>query len=227
MNELWLNLLPLVLAMAITPGRLIALILLLHSKKAVANSLAFTGGMASNMLIEGFAFALIFNLTGAFAVEGSDGPPAIVAILYVVIGVLMLSMAAKQIFHKEDEDTAPPDWLTKIDTFTPGQSYKLGLTWLFISPKQWVFTLTAVALIFAARLDPLVSLLNYLLFILLVMALFFLIILIYIVLGERAQGFLERLFSWLKQYMQTIVLIVFVGFGLYFLVKGILALAGW
>jgi threonine/homoserine/homoserine lactone efflux protein len=226
MNELWFNLLPLVLAMAITPGRLIALILLLHSKRAVANSVAFVGGMASNMLIEGFAFALIFNLTGAFAAEGSDGPPAIVAILFVVIGVLMLSMAAKQIFQKEDEDKAPPDWLAEIDTFTPGKSYKLGLTWLFISPKQWVFTLTAVAVIFAAGMDPLASLFNYLLFILLVLTLFFLLILTYIVLGERAQDFLERLFKWLKQHMQTIVLIVFIGFGLYFLAKGILALAG-
>ena len=224
MSELWINLLPLVLAMAITPGRLIAQILLLSSKKAVANSLAFVGGMASNMLIEGLVFASIFNLTGTFAVEGSDGPAAIIAILFVVIGVLMLSMAAKQIFQKEDEDKAPPDWLAKIESFTPGQAFKLGLTWLFISPKQWVFTLTAVAIIFAAGLDPLTSLANYLLFILFVLSLFLLLIVIYVVMGERSQAFMERLLKWLKQHMQTIVLVVLIGFGLYFLIKGISAL---
>lgn len=221
MSELWISLLPLILAMAVTPGRLIAQILLLSSKKAVANSLAFVGGMGSNMLIEGAAFALIFNWTGVFAVEGGDGPAAIVAILYVVIGVLMLAVAAKQLFQKEDEDKAPPDWLAKIESFTPGQSFKLGLTWLFISPKQWVFTLTAVAVIFAAGLDPLASLANYLLFILFVLSLFFLLILIYVVLGDRSQAFLQRLLKWLKQHMQTIVLIILVGFGLYFLFKGI------
>ena len=65
--------------MAITPGRLIAQILLLSSKKAIANSLAFVGGMASNMLVEGLIFAFIFNWTGAFAADG-DGPAAIIAI---------------------------------------------------------------------------------------------------------------------------------------------------
>ena len=150
-----------------------------------------------------------------------DGPAAIIAILFVVIGVLMLAMAAKQLFQKEDEDKAPPDWLAKIESFTPGQAYKLGLTWLFISPKQWVFTLTAVAVIFAASLNPLTSLVNYLLFILFVLSLFLLLILVYVLLGERSQVFLERLLKWLKQYMQTIVLVVLVGFGLYFLFKGI------
>jgi hypothetical protein len=211
--------------MAITPGRLIAQILLLSSKKAVSNSLAFVSGMASNMLIEGAVFALIFNLTGAFAVEGSDGPAAIIAILFVVIGVLMLAMAAKQLFQKEDEDKAPPDWLAKIESFTPGQGFKLGLTWLFISPKQWVFTLTTVAIIFAASLESLTSLLNYLLFILFVLSPFFLLTLIYVILGERSQAFLDRLFKSLKEHANTIVLIVLLVFGLFFLFKGINGLA--
>jgi hypothetical protein len=120
--------------------------------------------MASNMLIEGLAFALIFSITGIFDVEGESGPPMIIAILFVVIGVLMIAGAAKVKFQAEDEDKAPPQWLAEIEGFTPGKAYKLGLVWLFISPKQWIFTLTAVAVIFAANLDPLVSLVNYLLF---------------------------------------------------------------
>lgn len=81
--------------MAITPGRLLALILLLHTRRAVFTSLAYIGGMASNMLIEGLAFALIFSITGIFDVEGESGPPMIIAILFVVIGVLMIAGAAK------------------------------------------------------------------------------------------------------------------------------------
>ena len=59
--------------MAITPGRLIALILLFHTRQAVLTSLTFVGGMATNMLIEGLAFALIFSLTGVFTVEEGSG----------------------------------------------------------------------------------------------------------------------------------------------------------
>lgn len=225
MTELWLDLIPIAVAMAITPGRLIALILLLHTRQAVLTSLTFVGGMITNLLIEGLAFALIFSLTGIFAVEGAEGPPTIIAILFVVIGILMLVGAAKVIFQAEDEDKAPPKWLAEIEAFTPGKAYKLGLSWLFISPKQWVFTLSAVAVIFAANLDPLTSLANYLLFILIALFLFFLLILVYVILGERSQAFMDGLFKWLKKNGQTILIVVFIVFGLYFLVKGIAGLA--
>lgn len=224
MSELWFDLLPIAVAMAITPGRLIALILLLHTRQAVLTSLTFVGGMISNMLIEGLAFALIFSLTGVFAVEEGAEPPAIIAILFVVIGILMLVGAAKVIFHSEDEDKAPPSWLAEIESFTPGKAYKLGLGWLFVSPKQWIFTLAAVGVIFAANLDPLFSLVNYLLFILIALVLFFLLILIYVVLGQRSRAFMDGLFNWLKKNAQAIIVIVFIVFGLYFLLKGIIAL---
>jgi hypothetical protein len=70
-----------------------------------------------------------------------------------------------------------------------------------------------VAVIFAANLDPKVSLLNYLLFIL--------IILDYVVLGDRSQAFMDGLFNWLKKQAQTILILVLLVFGLYFLISGI------
>ena len=182
--------------------------------------------MASNMLIEGLAFALIFSSTGIFDIQGDEAPPLIIALLFVVIGILMIVGAARVKFHSEDEDKAPPSWLAEIEGFTPGKAYKLGLVWLFISPKQWIFTLTAVAVIFAANLDPFVSLLNYLLFTLIVLTLFFLLILIYVVLGERSQAFMDGLFNWLKKNAQTILILVLLVFGLYFLISGIAGLAG-
>jgi threonine/homoserine/homoserine lactone efflux protein len=225
MSELWIDLLPIAVAMAITPGRLIALILLLHTERAVLTSLAFVGGMASNLLIEGLAFALLFSITGVFSGDEVEVPPTIIAVLFIVIGILMLVGAAKVIFQPEDEDKAPPNWLAEIESFTPGKAYKLGLSWLFISPKQWIFTLTAVTVIFAANLDPLASLANYLLFMLIVLSLFFVLILVYVVLGERSEAFMDNLFQWLKTNAQTIIVIVFIVFGLFFLISGISALA--
>ena len=225
MSDLWLELMPIAVATAITPGRILALILLFHTPRAVFTSLAFVGGMISNMLIEGLAFALIFSLTGVFDVDEGAGPPAIMAILFVVIGILMLVGAAKVIFQEEDEDKAPPKWLAEIEGFTSGKAYKLGLSWLFISPKQWIFTLAAVAVIFSANLEPLASLANYLLYILIALSLFFLLILVYLFLGERSQALMDRLFKWLKKNAMTILIVVFIVFGLYFLIRGITALA--
>jgi threonine/homoserine/homoserine lactone efflux protein len=140
------------------------------------------------------------------------------------IRLKLLVGAAMVIFQEEDEDKASLKWLAEIESFTPGKAYKLGLSWLFRSPKQWVFTLSAVAVIFAANLDPLTSLANYLLFILIALFMFFLLILVYVILGERSQAFMDGLFKWLKKNAQTILIVVFIVFGLYFLIKGIVGL---
>lgn len=81
-----------------------------------------------------------------------------------------------------------------------------------------------MGVIFAANLNPLTSLVNYLLFILIVLVLFFLLILIYVVLGERSQAFMDGLFKWQKKNAQALIIIVFIVFGLYFLIRGITAL---
>jgi cadmium resistance protein CadD (predicted permease) len=65
-----------------------------------------------------------------------------------------------------------------------------------------------------------------LLFILIALTLFFVLILIYIVLGERSQDFMDRLAHWLKEHAQTVMVLVFVVFGLYFLIKGLTGLVG-
>ena len=91
--------------------------------------------------------------------------------------------------------------------------------------QEGIFTLTAVAVIFAANLEPLLALANYLLFILLALSLFFLLLAIYVILGERSQAFMDRLFKWLKKNAQSIIIVVFIVFGLYFLIRGITALA--
>jgi len=54
--------------------------------------------VATNRIIEGLAFALIFSITGVFNVEEGQGPPTIIAILLLVTGILMLVGAVKVIF---------------------------------------------------------------------------------------------------------------------------------
>ncbi len=108
MAELWLQLLPIALAMAITPGRFLAMMLLLHTPKAALSALGLVAGMASTMLIQGAAFALIFSLSGAFSDSAAEGPPLIVDALFLVIGILMLVYGGRMILQEEDEDKAPP-----------------------------------------------------------------------------------------------------------------------
>lgn len=221
MAELWLQLFPIAFAMAITPARYLAVMLLLHTPKAALSAFGLVAGMASTMLIQGAAFALIFSLSGVFDDPTAEGPPLIVDALFLVIGILMLVFGGRMIFQEKDEDKAPPAWLDEIESFGPGSAYKLGLGWLFVSPKQWIFTLTAVAVIYSAGLTTAASFLNYILFILLVLSPFLLLLVIYILFRARADMVLDKLFVWIEANSRVVMIAASVFFGLFFLVKSL------
>jgi threonine/homoserine/homoserine lactone efflux protein len=224
MADLWVTLISLVIATAVAPGRVIALILLFHTKRGALTGLAFVSGILTTMLLHGLIFGLIFSLAGYFGGGEGDVLPTIVSLLLLVIGILLLVAAAKFLFQAEDEDRAPPKWLDQIESFTPRKAFNLGFGWLNVSPKQWVFDLAAVAVIFAAGLSAAASLFNYLIYILLAQTLYLLLIFIDVAMPKRSTEILDGLFVWLKRNAQTVIIVVFIGFGLFFFVKGLVGL---
>jgi threonine/homoserine/homoserine lactone efflux protein len=138
----------------------------------------------------------------------------------------MLVGASKFIFQEEDDGKPPPAWLKKIEQFTPREAFSTGIGWLMISPKQWVFVLTAVAVIFTANLTMAASLANYFVFTLLVQTVYFLILIISLTMPERSAKILDTLFLWLKSHFRSVVIVMFSLFGLFFLIKGLTGLVG-
>jgi threonine/homoserine/homoserine lactone efflux protein len=226
MTDLWLTLIPMAIAMALAPGRIIALILLFHTRRGVLTAVAFVGGMSATMLIEGIALGLIFSITGAAAGEEGGGPPPAVSMLLIVVGILMVVGAAKLFFQEEDEDRPPPKWLDQIESFTPRKAFNLGLGWLLVSPKQWIFTAPVVGAVYAANLSVAGSLISYLLFILIAQALYLLLIIIDVAMPERSAALLDALFTWLRKNARAVLIGVFLTFGLFFFWNGFQGLLG-
>ena len=221
MSELWITLLPILLAMLISPARTIAVILLLHSPKSALTALSFVCGMVSSMMVQGVLFGFLFSFVGLTADERGAELAAVVSVLFILVGVIMLTGAAKFIFQEEDDDKPPPAWLEKIEHLSPRESFSTGFGWLMVSPKQWAFVMTAVAVIFTADLTPIASLANFFLFSVLIQLFYFIIIGIYLLTPERSGAILDSLFNWIKGNFRPVVIVIFTGFGLFFLFKGI------
>ena len=64
MSNLWLALLPILLAMLISPARTIAVILLLHTPKQAVTVLGFVGGMINAMIVQGIIIGSLFSFVG-------------------------------------------------------------------------------------------------------------------------------------------------------------------
>ena len=225
MSELWANLFPILAVMFISPARTLAVILLLHTPRKAVTASAYVAGMIGAMMVQGVLLGILMSVVG-LTVENRGGDLAtVVSILFVVTGIILLVGGSKFVFQ-DDDDRAPPDWFSKIELMSPTQAIKLGFGWLMVSPKQWVLVLTAVAVIFAAYLPPAASVVNFFIFTILVQTVFFIIIGIQVLMPNRSQTILDRLFAWLKKHLRVLAIIIFVGFGLFFLVRGLIGLAG-
>lgn len=53
MNDMWINLLPVLFAMMISPARTLAVLLLLHPPRSTVTALSYVLGMISAMMAQG------------------------------------------------------------------------------------------------------------------------------------------------------------------------------
>jgi len=226
MNDMWINLLPVLFAMMISPARTLAVLLLLHTPRATATALSYVLGMVSAMMAQGAALGAAMSLVGLTGSDRSSDLSIFVGALFLVGGVILLAGAVKIATAPVAGGGSLASALEKLEHLGPSGAFKIGFGWIFASPKQWVFVLTAVAVIFTADLRPIGSLANYLVFTLLVQLAYFVIIGLYAVARDRVSPALDALFGWIRDHLRATAIGLFAGFGLIFLVKGLSTLAG-
>ena len=226
MDSLFASLLPFILGSALVPIQVIITILLLKSpQNGLLKASFFVAGMTSLRLLQGLFFGLI--LTGSAAVEDSgSGKGLIVSTLLMILGILLLVTAYKQLQKEDDPDAPPPKWLAGIDSLTPFKAFGIGFGMLFIGAKFWVFTLGAIGVIGEAQLGQPASTIDFLLYVLLAESLLVLILLIRVMLPKRSKSVLESISAWLIGYNRQIIMIVSLVFGLLFFYQGVSGLLG-
>lgn len=226
MNDMWTDLVPVVLVMMISPARTLAVIMLLHTPRSTTTALGYVSGMVSAMMIQGAAFGAAMSVVGLTSADRSSDLTVFVGALFVVGAVVLLAGAFKIWTAPASGGGSLASVLARLENIDPAGAYKIGFGWIFASPKQWVFVLTAVAVIFGAQLRPLGSLTNYLVFTLLVQIAYLLIIGGYSFAHDRVSPVLDAAFGWIKTNLRATAIGLFAGFGVVFLIKGLAILAG-
>jgi hypothetical protein len=222
MSELWRNLVPLALASAVVPAPLVVTILLLRSSARTAA--AWVAGMTVVRLAQGAAFALIFAEGDSAATDTSAGRSAILYGVLLVVSFLLFVTAAQKLFSGDDHDAPPPKWMAKIATMGAGRAFLFGAALLLANAKFWVFTLGAISAIEDARLGRGASVATFLAFVALVVAPQLVALGLAVVAPARARSLLNGVADWLQRNNRTIVVVVSLVFGTWFLLK---ALAGF
>ena len=189
------DLLPLAVVVAISPVPILAVLLMLLTPKARGTSAGFLAGWLVG--IAGVTTAVL--LLADDPDPGSSRSSAVASWLELVLGVLLLLLAARQWRSrpKPGEVPAVPRSLAAADRFTTVRAGGLGLVLSAANPKALLVCIAAGATIAAADLDDAEATWSVVVFTMVAASTVAVPVLVYAVGGGRMTAALDSLRLWL------------------------------
>lgn len=220
--DLWTTLVPLIIGAAAVPVQLTITVLLVRGDRGVHTATAWVAGRAAVMIAQGVLFGFVFAAPDAS--DDSAGQNAVTPVtsaLLLVVAILFLAGALKQLLSRTDPDAPPPRWMTALDAVGPGRAFLLGAGLMLIGAKFWVFTLNAVAAVSAERLGTMQSVMIFLLFVVLSSGTHLAIIVTVASVPNRSAVLLDSLSDWLERHNRVLVIAIGLVFGVWFAIKAL------
>lgn len=206
---------------AVSPIPIIAVILMLFSKKATANSLSFLAGWVLGLLGVGL-------IVLALGLGASDGAPSdTTGWIKLVLGVLFLGLGVRQWKSrpKKGEQATMPGWMSAIDTFTAPKAFGMAVVLAALNPKNLGLTIAAAATIGAAGLSNADEIIVLVVFVVIASLAVAVLVVLNLILGSKAEHALTEMKEWLVDNNSTVMSMLFVIIGAKLLGDGITILA--
>lgn len=214
MNDLARELVPLAVAIILSPFPLVPVVLLLLTARANANGGAFLAGWFGGLLVPAAAFA-----AAAGAIQLSDEVPTWAAWARLVLGLVLVVIGIRA-WLSRNASTETPAWMAALGDYRPTQSARLGFILAAANPKSLLLVLAAGVAIGAAELDVSRAALAVLLFSAAAASAVAVPVLARLLLGERVVGPLQAARGWLVAHNAAIVAVVITVIGALVASKG-------
>jgi threonine/homoserine/homoserine lactone efflux protein len=204
--------LPLAVGVALSPVPIIAVILMLVTRRARVNGPAFALGWLLGLGIVG---TVVMVLAGP-ADPSSDGQPSTwVSLLQLALGALLVLGAAAQWRKRPhgDAEPAPPKWMGAVEGFDGVKALGAGVVLSAANPKNLLLAVAAAAAIAGAGLEAGEEAVVYAGFALVGCVGVAVPVVLFFALGDRAGPLLERLKGWMAHNNAVImsVLLLIIG----------------
>lgn len=206
---------------AISPVPIIAVILMLFTNRATANSLSFLIGWILGLTIAG-------GVVLALGLEASEGEESTTSGgIKIMIGVLFFALAWTQWSGRPqgDEEPTMPGWMSTIDSFTAVKALGLGVALSALNPKNLALTIAAMATVGSAGLSTGEEIGTLAVFVFIASSTVALPVVLNLVMGSKATGTLNSMKGWLTANNTTVMIVLFVVLGAKLLGDGISVVA--
>jgi threonine/homoserine/homoserine lactone efflux protein len=204
--------LSLAVGVSLSPVPIIAVVLMLGTPAGRRNGPAFLVGWVVGLAVVG---TIVLVVAGGAGASENNEPATWVDVLKLVLGALLVLMAARQWRGRPrgDEAAVFPKWMQTIDHFTAGRSVAMGVALSAINPKNLLLTVAAAASVAQAGVstgDEIVA-----------MAVFVAVgtlgpgipVAIYFGMGKRAAHLLDDLKAWMGAHNAAIMAVLLLVIG--------------
>jgi threonine/homoserine/homoserine lactone efflux protein len=200
--------LPLAVAVGISPIPIIAVILMLTSKRARANGPAFLIGWIAGIGIVGALVLLVIKPLRA-NVEGE--PATWVNVVQLVLGLFLVLLAVRQ--WRGRGETSEPAWMDAVDDFSPAKALSTGLVLAAVNPKNFLLSVAAAETIAGTGISGTDETIAYAVFALVATIGVAAPVAIYFLMGDRAGPLLGAVRTWMARNNAVIMAVLFVVIG--------------
>ncbi|TCC07825.1 GAP family protein [Kribbella soli] len=214
------EILPLALGVAISPIPIIAAILMLLSPNAKTTSVGFLVGWIAGVVIAVVAFTL---LSALLPEDDSDASKPIQGTIKLILGVLLILLAAKQWRARPRDEVAPelPKWMSAIDTLTPVKGLGLGVLLSALNPKNLIMAAGAGIAIGGGDLGTGQTVVVIVVFTAIAASTVAVPVIAYLAAAERMAEPLEALRGWLVRENTVVMAVLLLVIGVVMIGKGL------
>ncbi|HTW14387.1 MAG TPA: GAP family protein [Nocardioides sp.] len=214
------DVLPLAVAVLISPIPIIATILMLLAPQARAASVGFMVGWLAGIVI---TLVVFVALAAVIPEQDDDASQPVAGLVKLLLGALMLLIALRQWRGRphEGEEPALPGWMAAIDKMTLAKALALGFALSALNPKNLLMTASAGVLVGTADLPAGEIAVVVAVFTLIAGASVAVPVVGYLLARDAMSGPLQSLRVWLVHNNATVMAVLLLVIGVTMIGKGI------
>jgi hypothetical protein len=211
-GEALAGMLPIAVAIAVSPIPILAVILMLLSDRSTVNAASFLLGWALAL----FVIAAVVAALGLGRADSAEEPATPLIVAQLVLAAVLLTGAARRwrMRTRRGEQHEPSKWMSKVRSITPAQALPLGIGLIALNPKDGLLTVAAGARLAEAGPGADGGAVALLVFVAASSITIVAPIVSELAMGPRATPVLERSRTWLERHGNAAVAVVLVVLGL-------------
>jgi hypothetical protein len=192
---------------ALSPVPIIAVVLMLMSRRARLNGPGFVIGWLAGLAVIG---AIVLAIAGP-ADAGSQGKPATwVSLLELLLGLLLVLLAVRQWRGRpqKGQEVEAPKWMGSIERFGPGKAVGAGTVLSGANPKNTLLAIGAATTIAQTGIGGTDQAIAYIVFAVVATLGVASPVVLWFVLGDRSRQVLAGLRDWMGQHNAVIMAVL-------------------